>query len=462
MLRWYVMPSVFVPVIVAGAVACSSGSSKPVAANPEVDAGVDAAGPPKDADTEAGPACAGPCPMTKILHLVVIVQENQTFDSHFGGYCTAASGSNPSCNDGPGCCEAMPATDPAGTKPTVLTDAVQGTRDPDHKVTCETAEINGGKMDKFATEPTCGSPANIVAGDPTILKPYWDLAAQGALADRYFQPVVGQSSANNMYFARAQWVFDDNSVTSQGAVGLACQAESGQPKQYTDTTIGDLLTTANVPWAFFHEGYAAMAAAGGKCPATPSDCPSHSPNYPCAFDPTDVPFEYYKSTVDNPANMKDLADFTTALDSGGLPAVSFVKGLGYKSEHPGFANKLSAGVSFATGVINHIEQSRYASSTLVVLVYDEGGGYFDHVAPPAPSSADGKPYGTRVPLLVTGPFAKKNFVSHTTMEHSSIVKFIEWNWLGGTTGQLHGRDAVVASLGSVINTASAGGNVPEQ
>jgi phospholipase C len=426
-----------------------------VAAEAGADVGPD--GPAQDT------TCAGPCPKTKILHLVVIVQENHTFDTHFGGYCTAAAGSNPSCNDGPGCCEAMPATDPAGTQPTILTDDVEASRDPSHLSTCEAAEMDGGKMDRYATDPSCGSPGNVAQADPKIVKPYWDLASQGALADRYFQPIVGQSSANDMYLARTAWVFDDNSVTPQGAVGLKCDIETGSPQQYTDKTIGDLLTGASVPWSFFAEGYAAMVAAGAMCPAKiPSDCALQAPFYPCAFDPTDVPFEYYKSTVDNPSSMKDLSEFQTALDAGGLPAVSFVKGYGYKSEHPGYGITLSAGVSFVTGVVDQVEQSRYASSTLVLLTYDEGGGFYDHVSPPAASAVDGKPYGTRVPLLVIGPFAKKNFVSHVVMEHSSIVKFIEFNWLGGATGQLKERDAAVANLGSLLDAAATGTAVPAQ
>jgi len=87
----------------------------------------------------------------------------------------------------------------------------------------------------------------------------------------------------------------------------------------------------------------------------------------------------------------------------------------------------------------------------VLVVYDEGGGFFDHVAPPA--AVDAQDYGTRVPAIAVGPLARKGTVSHVTLEHSSIVKFVEWNWLGGVTGQLGARDAVVANLGSLIDPA---------
>jgi phospholipase C len=110
--------------------------------------------------------------------------------------------------------------------------------------------------------------------------------------------------------------------------------------------------------------------------------------------------------------------------------------------------------------VGRIEASAYAANTLVLVTYDEGGGYYDHVAPPPASTVDGKPYGTRVPLFAVGPFARKNFVSHVTMEHSSIVKFIEWNWLG-KTGQLGTRDAAVNNLGSLLDPAKTSVAVPE-
>ena len=80
-----------------------------------------------------------------IQHLIVIVQENHTFDDHFGAYCTAATGSNPTCTDGPACCEAMPATDPSGTKPTVLTDSVHAASSPNHAQSCELSELDNGR-----------------------------------------------------------------------------------------------------------------------------------------------------------------------------------------------------------------------------------------------------------------------------------------------------------------------------
>ena len=416
-----------------------------------------------DGRTAQDDSCAGPCPASKIRHLIVLIQENHTFDDHLGGWCKAAPGSNPSCTAGPSCCEGMPAADPAGIKPTVLTDAEHGAYDPPHDAACETAMMNGGKMDAYGTatvpNETCGNPQNVAASDPSIIAPFWALASAGAVADRYFQPVVGQSYANDMFLARARYLFADDTVAPAGAVGVTCGIEATQ-ETLTGTTIGDLLTSAHVPWTFYAEGYAAMKAADGGCPPRPSDCPFLFPFDPCGFEPSDVPFEYFASTRDNPATMKDYTALQDALASGGLPAVSFVKALEYKTEHPGDKVTASAGIAFVTALAQQVSASRYAADTLLLVTYDEGGGYFDHVTPPPANPVDMQPYGTRVPLVASGPFAAAGTVSHVVLEHSSIVKFIEWNFLGGVTGQLQARDAVVANLGSLLDPAATGVPVP--
>ena len=94
---------------------------------------------------------------------------------------------------------------------------------------------------------------------------------------------------------------------------------------------------------------------------------------------------------------------------------------------------MSTGVAFVANLVTQIPKSKLAASTLILATYDESGGWSDHVAPPPTSAVDQQLYGGRVPLLALGPFAKKGFISHVTMEHSSVVKLIEWNWLGART-----------------------------
>jgi phospholipase C len=417
------------------------------------DASADA---PSVHDASADAAACARTPCTAIEHVVVIVQENHTFDSYFANWCTASPGSAPTCTTGPACCEAGPAKDPSGSSPIALDDNANGGFDPNHHQACELSEIDGGKMDAYVTSSVCGDKRNVAYANSVTAKPYWTLAQQGALADHYFQPSAGQSSQNDMYFARARFVFLDNTYAPQGAIGSKCGFNFlTKEQQYTDVTIADLLGSAGVAWAWYSEGYASMATAvkAGTCPSTtPADCHySGATNYDCIYDSTDNPFAYYKDLVDDPNHFKDYVDLATDLSAGKLPAVAFVKALGYKTEHPGYTNTISAGVTFVQDVLGAIAGSSAASSTLVLLTYDEGGGFFDHVPPPATSTVDNQPYGTRVPTIAIGPFARAGTISHVVMEHSSIVKFIEYNWLKGNTGALGGRDARVANIGSLLD-----------
>lgn len=415
---------------------------------------IDVTPPPPDG---AADACVG-CAASKIEHLVLIVQENHTFDNYFGRYCTAPTGSNPTCTAGPSCCEAAPATDPSGATPALLDDAANGSSNPDHAQACELSEINGGAMDRFATGTACSSPNNVAYADSASASTYWALAGQGAIADRYFQPIAGASSSNDMYFARAKYVFTDNAFEA-AAKGATCQG--GVQKSYTDETIADLLGHAGVTVGVYAGGYASAVGADPSCASIPAACPAQFPGYPCEYDPGDIPFEFYATLHDDPQIMKDISQLSSDLAGGALPAFSFVKAIGYLSEHPGGGDTVSAGQSFVKSVVDGVLGSPYASSTLILITWDEGGGYFDHIAPPPASSVDGQPYGTRVPLLALGPFARKNEVSHTPLEHSSIVKLLEWNWLGQKTGQLGSRDAVVHNLGSLLDPSATGTPVPD-
>jgi phospholipase C len=407
-----------------------------------------------DASDDAGP----PKPATNIEHIVVVIQENHTFDTYFGRYCTAPSGSNPSCNQGPACCEAGPDKEPSGAAPVVLDDAQNGTYDPNHSRLCELAEMHGTAMDQFVTGNPCSNPSNFAYASGATVATYTDLAANGALADRYFQSIVGASSANDVYFARAGYEFQDNDRVPN-AVGSACYPMGVKFGEFADATIADLLVQKGVSWAMYAEGYQAMVDANGACPSTDPMCPVAVKGYPCGFDPGDIPFAFFPSVRDTDS-MRDFSRFAQDLTAKNLPSVVFVKAIGFRSEHPGSQITISAGMKFVKGVVDAVAGSSVASSTLVLVTFDEGGGYFDHMGPPERNMVDGQYYGTRVPMIAVGPFAKKNFVSHVVMEHSSVVKFIELNWLGGT-GQLGTRDTTVSNIGSLLDPARTGATVPD-
>lgn len=267
------------------------------------------------------------------------------------------------------------------------------------------------------------------------------------MADHYFQPSIGASAQNNMYFARAQFVFLDN-VFVPNAVGSTCYAK-GRLATFIGPTLGDVLNKCGVSWAFYAEGYQDALKDPFLCK-----------HYPNGYDPGDNPFQYYHASLDNPLVQKDFAQFGADIHENTLPAVSFVKALGIRSEHPGYGT-ITDGADFVQQVVNTVLNSpTYGQNTLILVTYDEGGGYYDHVSPPATSLVDGQGYGTRVPFLAIGYFAKTNEVSHVVMEHSSIVRFIEWNFLDGQPGQLGTRDAVVNNIGSLLDPLKTGIMVP--
>jgi phospholipase C len=399
--------------------------------------------------------------MSKIDHVVILVQENHTFDNYFARYCTAAPGSAPACTTGPSCCEAGPALDPSGASPTVLDDMENGSFDPDHTQACELAEEDGGLMDRYVTGAgACSDPRHFAYADSSTMATYWQFAQTGALADRYFQPVAGQSASNDIYLIRARFEFLDNAYEPD-AIGSKCAIVT-TTTSFSDPMIGDLLNSAGVSWTFYAEGYQAMVDAqrDNTCPRAPKDCPFGLGLYPCTFDPDDVPSDFFAAGRDNAKTLRDYSQFAQDLANVSLPQVVYIRGSGYHSEHPGEDTTITDGVNFSKQVVDAVAASEYAEDTLVLLTWDEGGGFFDHVAPPTGPTIDGQPYGTRIPLIAIGPFAQSNEISHVVLEHSSIVKFIEWNWLGGQTGQLGGRDASIANLGSLLDPTATGVMVP--
>jgi phospholipase C len=359
--------------------------------------------------------------------------------------------------------------------------------DRDHEQVCELQEIDDGKMDRFVSGsagastcaglgPNCASAYNWALANQQTLGAYWSLADANGLADRYFQPVAGGTSSNNMYFAEAHYQFLDNSAIPN-TIGTGC---TGSPCESTNrvaymgrTTIADLLLSAGKTFAVYADGYGDAMTAAPSCAAPSPDCryyptiacdvSSHPiACHTCIYDPTDIPFAYYAQLGDK--YIRDYSVLKNDLASSSLPNLAYVKAKEWHNEHPNVST-IADGIAFVTSTIQMIQSSPYASSTLILLTWDEGGGFFDHVPPPKGIDADdqGKPvpYGTRVPMLAIGPFAKKGTVSHVQMEHSSIVRFLEYNFLG-PVGQLSYNDAKVNNIGSLLDPIETGVPIPEQ
>ena len=422
------------------------------------------------------------CVPSNIKHVVLIVQENHTFDNYFGLYCQAPAGSNPSCTSGSNCCEGAPAAEPGGAAPVALDDSLNRARDPNHSQACELQQIDQGAMDQFAQgssigpslcDSSCSDSRNFALADQTAVGTYWHYAASNALADRYFQPIAGSSSSNDMYFAVAHSLFTDNDLAPQSA-GAGCMDPLAVCLNPTFTsysgqvTIADLLVAARHSFGVYADGYADAAAAGAWCASIPDSCP-YDVLHPvlqqsCLYEPSDIPFEYYAQLADHPKYMHDYHQLARDVARGTLPDFSFIKARAFRNEHAEFST-ISDGVQFVSQTVSLILNSPYQDDTLILLTWDEGGGYFDHVPPPPATDTDqagnAVPHGTRVPLLALGRFARANTVSHVVMDHASIVRFLEYNFVG-KVGLLHAADANVNNLGSLLDPAQTGIVVPEQ
>jgi len=389
--------------------------------------------------------------MSNIKHLVIICTENHSFDSYFGNYCKAKTNSNPKCNYGQFCCEKAP-DEVDGSKPFLLNDDQNMLFDPNHEQRVELCQINNGRMDGYIKGCPYSDPQNFAIADTKTVKQLFDWAQEYALADRFFQPNAGASAQNNMYLARAGYVFRDNTNIPVGSVGSNCWYLGHMiPDEFVlhyNPTITSLLAKCGFTLRTYAEGYryATENFTGNPC-------------YPNGFDPCDIPFDYYAGIRDNPWFITDISDFKKDITEKKLPDVSFVKPLGKNSGHPKFGT-ITDEINFTKNVVDTILNSSYYNDTLILYLPDESGGYYDHIPPPPANEVDDVPYGPRIPVLAMGNFAKKNYVSHVTMEHSSIIKFIEWNWLSGKTGQLNTRDTNVNGIGDLIDQAMAGIEVP--
>jgi acid phosphatase len=197
-------------------------------------------------------------------------------------------------------------------------------------------------------------------------------------------------------------------------------------------TIGDRLSEKDLSWAWYSGGWN-DALAGKPDPL---------------FQFHHQPFAFFRNYADGTGakrtHLKDETDFLAAVDSGALPAVSFVKPLGPDNEHPGYA-ALSRGQQHVADLVNRIRASSAWNDTVIIITYDENGGRWDHVAPPV---VDRWGPGTRVPTIVISPLARKGYVDHTQYDTTSILKLIETRW---DLAPLSTRDA---SAGNLLNALS--------
>jgi len=466
---------------------------------------------------------------TPIQHVVVIFQENVSFDHYFGTYPHAANTdgtpfhaakNTPSVN---GLTPALLTANPNENQPMRLTPSQALTCDQDHEYTDEQLALDGGLMDQFVqhTQNTnCSPPEFSTPGlvmdyyDGNTVSAEWNYAQHFALSDNFFDTEFGPSTPGALNLISGQTgggtsvnaqgvpepdpgdIGSQNSTTDTGTVFGdpdpffdGCANHSGPTVKMSGKNVGDLLSAQGTTWGWFQGGFAPTTRTASGTPVCGQAHNNIGGVSQTDYSPHHEPFEYYASTAnpdhlppaslaevghDGQANHQyDLSWFYKDLAHGQLPAVSFLKAARYQDGHPGSSDPIDE-QHFLVKTVNAIMHSKFWAHTAIMITYDDSDGWYDHAMPPIVNSsqdpaldgltgpgvcghgtpAGGIPdrcgYGQRLPFLLISPFAKKNYVSNSLADQTSILAFIENNWLGGQRTGASSFDNIAGSLNDMF------------
>ncbi len=448
---------------------------------------------------------------TPIKHVVVLFQENVSFDHYFGTYPDAtntdgqpftAKPGTPTVN---GLTPELLTDNPNGVNPQRLGPANALTCDQDHNYTPEQQAMDGGLMDKFPeyTEvESCSPPDTAPPGlvmdyyDGNTVTALWNYAQRFSLSDNDFDTEFGPSTPGVLNLVSGETHgatpavlagVTDNGTDYGDADPTYDECSAGSTIAMSGTNVGNLLNEEHVTWGWFQGGFAPTGQSNGTviCGASHTNIGGAVvTDYSAHHDP----FQYYASTS-NPAHLPpaseaeighngqanhqyDLSYFYEALSDGNLPAVSFVKAPRYEDGHAGYSDPLDE-QTYLVNTINAIEQSRFWKSTAIIITWDDSDGWYDQVMPPIVNSSTsaedaltgtdqcgtGTPmggyedrcgYGQRLPLLVISPYARENYVYNSLTDTTSILRFIEDNWSLGRIGG-GSFDAIAGSIDGMFN-----------
>jgi phospholipase C len=387
----------------------------------------------------------------KIQHVVMIMQENRSFDSYFGTY-PGADGI-PGLAGNPGSVPCLP--DPV-TRGCVRPFHDSGDRNlgGPHSQDNALADINAGNMDGFVKQqltaragceqlfnPACGRGAS--SGRPDVMgyhdgadiPNYWAYAKHFVLQDHMFQSDASWSLPAHLFMvsewsARCAVAADPTScINNDQNPGLPpdfqrnnLHASDPSTPEYAWTDLSYLLHKAGISW-----GYYVFKGSEPDCEndASLSCSPvSQGPKTPGIWNP--LPYFTTVQQDGQLGNIQSLQNFFSQAKSGTLPSVSWVVPNGTVSEHP--PALVTTGESYVTGLINALMRSPDWNSTAIFLSWDDWGGFYDHVQPP---HVDENGYGLRVPGLLISPYARQGFIDHQTLSFDAYVKFIEDDFLNG-------------------------------
>jgi acid phosphatase len=212
-----------------------------------------------------------------------------------------------------------------------------------------------------------------------------------------------------------------------GSPDLADPARHPVPAS-RDKTIGDTLSAKGISWAWYAGGWNAATADGRRDPKEKRAVIYAHGRNDLAFQPHHQPFNYYArfapGTPDRAAHLKDYDDLIADIDRGSLPQVTFYKPVGRFNQHPNYAD-LAQGDQHIDALLARLRNSPQWGKMLVIVTYDENGGFWDHVPPPSGAGwGDRWGPGTRIPAIIVSPFAKRGWVDKTSYDTTSILKFI--------------------------------------
>ncbi len=430
------------------------------------------------AETQAAGAESTPAPLVsptpnaqsavlhdKIKHIIIIMQENRSFDTYFGTY-PGADGI-PMQNGVPTVCANDPLTQQC-IKPYHNSEDVNSGGP--HAAASAKADVNGGKMDGFVTTfrvaskgckgrnpdtPGCveGKTPDVMGWhDAREIPNYWAYAQNFVLQDKMFEPNASWSLPSHLFMVSA-WSAKCSIPGDPTSCVNALDGPSGvnvSKNDYAWTDLTYLLHKANVSWAYYlSEGSEPDCADDAMlCQPRPQNR-----NVPGIWNPLPA-FDTVKE--DNElANIQTIDQYFAAAKNGTLPAVAWIVPENTVSEHP--PAKISTGQAYVTQLINAAMQGPDWNTTAIFLSWDDWGGFYDHVVPPR---IDENGYGLRVPGLVISSYARQGFIDHQTLSFDAYLKFIEDVFLNSqridpqTDGRPDPRPDVrenAAQLGDLVN-----------
>ena len=432
----------------------------------------------------------------KIRHVIVIFQENRSFDSYFGTY-PGADGI-PMKNGVPSVCVPDPAH---GNCVRPYLDHQDMNGGGPHNDVNSVADVNGGKMNGFIGQAENGRKGCLIPTNPACtnsstpdvmgyhngsdLPNYWAYAKNFVLQDHMFESVHSWSFPSHLYLisgwsATCSIPNDPMSCSSQTDPVLASPKN---PTPYAWTELTWLLHHYHVSWGWYLDNgsmplgrKSPKGGVGRKSPGftlgeqlqpqVKKKTSARANTKPAGLAGRNqfagVPKiwnvlpgfnDLYEDNQQS--NVQSQSNFFSQAKSGTLPQVSWLLPDAYDSEHP--PALVSVGQSYVTSIVNAVMRSPDWKSSAIFITWDDWGGFYDQVVPP---QVDGLGYGIRVPALVISPYAKRGFIDHQTLSFDAYLKFIEDDFMNGarlspkTDGRPDSRPDVrenIKVLGNLVN-----------